>query len=133
MKRILGLMLYVFAILVGVFITLLLFFQILTTIGLMRSNGKEPGLFFASFCFLFGAMLTIFLFRLGHNILQDKNELSVGAKINLLIIGMTVDVVIFLKSAIPFLTQGHGIWSGSFTLLSMITFAALCYWMFTKV
>ena len=132
MKRILGLMLYVFAVVIGLFVTLVLCLQVLTTIGLMRSDGKEPGLLFASFCFLFGAMLTMFLLRLGHNILQNKNELSVGAKINLLIIGMTVDVVIFLKSAIPFLTQGHGIWSGSFTVLSVITFAALC-WMFTKV
>jgi hypothetical protein len=132
MKRIMGLMFYVLAVVIGVFVTLLLFLQVLTTIGLMTSNGKEPGLFFASFCFLFGAMLTIFLFRLGHNILQNKNELSVGAKIYLLMIGIAVDVVIFMKSAIPFLTQGHGIWFGSFTLLSMITFAALC-WMFTKV
>ena len=132
MKRILGLIFYVLAVVIGLFVTLLLFLQLLTTIGLMRSGGKEPGLFFASFCFLFGAMLTIFLFRLGHNILQNKNELSVGAKINLLMIGIAVDVAIFLKSAIPFLTQGYGIWSGSFTLLSMITFAVLC-WMFTKV
>src|SRR5438270_2949555 len=132
MKRILGLIFYVLAVVIGLFVTLLLFLQLLTTIGLMRSDGKEPGLFFASFCFLFGAMLTIFLFRLGHNILQNKNELSVGAKINLLMIGIAVDVAIFLKSAIPFLTKGYGIWSGSFTLLSMITFAVLC-WMFTKV
>ena len=132
MKRILGFMTYVLAVVIGAFVTLLLLLQILTTIGLMKSDGREPGLFFASFCFLFGAMLTMFLLRLGHNILQNKGELSFSAKINLLIVGMTVDVVIFLKSAIPFLTQGHGIWSGSFTVLSVITFAALC-WMFTKV
>ena len=125
-------MIYTLAAVIGGFVTLLLFLQASTTIGLMRSNGKEPGLFFASFCFLFGIMLTIFLLRLGHNILQHKNELSIGAKTYLLMIVMAVDVVIFLKSAIPFLTQGHGIWFGSFTILSVITFAALC-WMFTKV
>ena len=132
MKRTLGFVIYGLGIVIGVFVTLLLFLQALTTIGLMRSNGKEPGLFFASFCFLFGTMLTMFLFRLGHNILQNKNELSVGAKTYLLMIVMALDVVIFLKSAIPFLTQGHGIWFGTFTILSVITFAALC-WMFTKV
>ena len=77
-------------------------------------------------------MLVLFLLKLGHNILQNKNGLSVGAKINLLLIGVVVDVVIFLKSAVPFFTRGHGIWSGSLALLSVRVFAALC-WMFRKV
>lgn len=132
MKRILGFTLYGLAVVIGLFVTLLLFLQLLTTIGLMKSDGKEPGLFFASFCFLFGGLLTVFLLRLGNNILQNKNELSAGAKTNLLIIVTVVDVVIFLKSAVPFLTQGHGIWPGSIALLSVIAFAFLC-WMFTKV
>ncbi len=132
MRRILGFMFYVIAVVLGLLVTLVLFFQVLTAIGLMSHSAKEPGLFIASFLFLFGAMLTNFLFRLGHNISHNKNGLTVGTKINLLIIAMVVDVVIFLKSTIPFLTQGHGVWSGSFALLSVIAFGALC-WMFTKV
>ena len=132
MKPVLGIAFYLLAVAIGLFVTLLLVLQSLTTIGLMTSSGREPGLFTASFFFLCGATLTIFLFRLGNKILQNKNELSVGAKIDLLFIGIVVDVVIFLKSAVPFLTQGHSVLSGSFALLSVITFAALC-WMFTKV
>ena len=132
MKRILGFMVYVLAAVSGVFVTLLLFLQLLTTIGLMRSNGKEPGLFMASFFFLVGLMLAMFLVRLGHDILQNKAGLSGGAKINLLIIAAALDVAIFLKSVIPFLTQGHGLWYGSFAFLSLMMFAALC-WMFAKV
>jgi hypothetical protein len=87
MKRILGFMFYVLAAVIGLFVTLLLFLEVLTTVGLMRGSDKEPGLFIVSFFFLFGAMLAIFLARLAHNILQNKNELSVYAKINLLISG----------------------------------------------
>lgn len=132
MKQVLGVTLYVSAAAIGLFATVLLVLQIATTIGLMKSDGKEPGLFFASACFFFGGLLVVFLLRLGTNVLQNKNRLSGLAKTNLLIILTTVDVVIFLKSVIPFLTQGHGIWSGTFTILSVITFAALC-WMFTKI
>jgi hypothetical protein len=119
MKRIVAIMFYVLAAVIGVFVTSLLILQILTTMGLMRSGGKEPGLFLASFFFLFGAMLTIFLLRLGHNILQNKNQLSHSAKTNLLFIGIVVDVVIFLKSAVPFLTQGHSVWAGVIALLPL--------------
>jgi hypothetical protein len=132
MKRILGFMLYGSAVIVGLFVTLVLFFQILTTTGLMANRGKAPGLFTASFLFLFGAMLANFLFKLGHDVLQNKSRLGVGARIYLLMIVMAVDVAVFLKSAIPFLTQGHGVWSGSLALLSVITFAGLC-WMLTRI
>jgi hypothetical protein len=132
MKRILGLIFYVLAVVIGVFVTLLLFLQALTTIGMLSSNGKEPGLFVSSFFFLFGTMLSIFLFRLGHNISQSKQELGVGTKLNLLFIGIVVDVVVLLKSAVAFLTQNHGVWSGSFAILSALTFAALC-WLFAKL
>lgn len=132
MKPILGITLYVLAVALGLFVTLLLVLQSLTTIGLMTSNGREPGLFRASFIFLFGSMLAMFLYRLGRSISANKNELSLGAKINLLMIATAIDVFVFLKTAIPFLTQGHGVWSGSFAFLSVITFAALC-WMFARV
>lgn len=132
MKRILGVLLYVSAAIVGLFVTLVLFLQAITTMGLISRSGKEPGLFLAISYFLIGAMLTLFLVRLGHHILQNKNELSVAAKTYLLIIALSLDVAIFLKSAVSFLTQGHGTWSGSVALLSVITFAFLC-WMFTKM
>jgi hypothetical protein len=132
MKTVLGILFYVLAVTIGLFVTFLLVLQSLTTIGMIRSNGREPGLFIASFFFLFGALLIIFLCKLGNNVLENKNELSASAKINLLIIGTVIDVVVFLKSAVPFLTQGHGVWSGSFALLSVIAFAVLCL-MFTKI
>ncbi len=132
MKRILGTLFYVLAVVIGLFVTLLLILQVLTTTGIMKDDGKEPGLLVASFFWLFGAMLALFLLKLGHNILQNKNGLSVGAKINLLLIGLVVDIVIFLKSAVAFFTLGHDVWFGSLALLSVIVFAALC-WMFRKV
>ena len=132
MKTILGTIFYILAVVIGLFVTLLLVIQSLTTVGLMRSNGREPGLLVAVFFFLFGIMLAMFLYRLARNILANKNELTPGAKINLLMIATVIDVVIFFKTAIPFLTQGHGLWSGSFALLSVITFAALC-WLFARV
>jgi hypothetical protein len=132
MKTILGIIFYVLTVVIALFVTLLLVIQSLTTVGLMRSNGREPGLLVAVFFFLFGVILAIFLFRLGRNIVANKDQLSLGAKINLLMIATVIDVVIFLKTAIPFLTHGHGLWSGSFALLSVITFAALC-WLFVRV
>ena len=132
MKTILGIIFYVLAAVIGLFVTLLLVIQSLTSVGVMGSKGREPGLLTAVFFFLFGIMLAIFLCRLAGNILVNKNELTLGAKINLLMIATVIDVVIFLKTAIPFLTQGHGVWAGSFALLSVITFAVLC-WMFFRV
>ncbi|MDX6383988.1 MAG: hypothetical protein QOK48_1561 [Blastocatellia bacterium] len=117
---------------IGLFVTLLLVIQSLTSVGLMGSKGREPGFLTAVFFFLFGIMLALFLYRLGRNILANKNELTVGAKLNLLMIATVIDVVVFLKTAIPFLTQGHGVWSGSLALLAVITLAALC-WMFARV
>jgi hypothetical protein len=132
MKPVLGIIFYVLAVALGLFVTLLLVLQSLATIGLMKSNGREPGLFTAAFFFLFGAMLASYLYRLGRNISANENELSLGAKINLLMIATAIDVFVFLKTAIPFLTHGHGVWSGSFALLSVVTFAVLC-WVFTRV
>jgi hypothetical protein len=132
MKRTLGVIFYLLAGVIAIFVTLLLVLQTLTSIGLAKANGKEPGLLVASFFFLFGAMLTIFLFKLGHNISHSKGELSLGAKINLLTIGLVVDVVVFLKSAIPYLNRGHSAWAGSVALLSAIVFATFC-WLLVRV
>jgi len=132
MKRILGFIFYVTAVIVVVFVTLLLFLQLLTTVGLLKSSAKEPGLFVASFFFLFGWLLAIFLLRVGQHILSNKNELSLAAKTNLLFIGVVIDVVIFLKSAVPFFTHGHALWMGIIALLSVVAFAVLC-WLFTKL
>jgi hypothetical protein len=132
MKPVLGMIFYLLAVAIGLFVTILLFLQLLTTLGMISSNGREPGLFTASFFFLFGAMLAIFLQRLGRNILASRNELSVGTKTNLLLIGMVIDVAVFLKSVVPFLTRGHGVWPGTVALLSVVTFAALC-WMLSKI
>src|SRR5438270_11263566 len=125
MRRILGVVFYLVAGIIAIFVILLLLLQTLTVIGLMKSNGKEPGLLVAFFFFLFGMMLTIFLIKLGHSISQSKGGLSLGAKINLLFVGLVVDVVIFLKSAVPFLTRGHSGWAGSVALLSVVMFATL--------
>jgi hypothetical protein len=127
MKRILGVVFYLLAGVIAIFVTLLLLLQTLTSIGLAKSSGKEPGLLIAFFFLLFGAMLTIFLIKLGHNISQSKGGLSLGAKINLLIVGLVVDVVVFLKSAVPYFTRGHSGLAGSVALLSVVMFATLCW------
>lgn len=132
MKRFLGAVFYLLAGVIAIFVTLLLLLQVLTSIGLAKSSGKEPGLLVASFFFLFGAMLTIFLIKLGHNILQSKGGLSLRAKINLLIVGLVVNVVVFLKSAVPYFTRGHSGLAGSVALLSAVIFATLC-WMLVAV
>ncbi|HBB94132.1 MAG TPA: hypothetical protein DC054_01965 [Blastocatellia bacterium] len=132
MKRILGVVFYLLAGVIAIFVTLLLLLQTLTAIGLAKSNSKEPGLLVASFFFLFGAMLTIFLIRLGRNISQSRGGFSLGAKINLLFVGLIVDVVVFLKSAVPYLTRGHGGLAGSVALLSALMFAILC-WLLVRV
>jgi len=132
MKRILGVVFYLSAGIIAVFVTLLLILQILTAVGLAKSNGKEPGLLVAFFFFLFGMMLTIFLIKLGHNISHSKGGLSLGAKINLLFVGLVVDVVVFLKSAVPYFTQGHSGWAGSIALLSAVVFATLG-WLLVRV
>lgn len=132
MKRVLGVVSYLSAGVIAVFVTLLLFLKTLTSIGLVKSGGKEPGLLVAIFFFLFGAMLTIFLIKLGNNILQSRGGLGLGAKINLLMVGLVVAVVVFLKSAVPYFTRGHSGLAGSVALLSAIIFAILC-WLLVKV
>ena len=132
MKRISGVVFYSLAGIIAVFVTLLLLLQILTAVGLAKGNGKEPGLLVAFFFFLFGAMLVIFLIKLGHSISRGKGGLSLGAKINLLFVGLVVDVVVFLKSAVPFLTRGRSGWAGGVALLSVVMFATLC-WLLVRV
>lgn len=132
MKRILGIIFYLLASVIAIFVALLLLLQTLITLGLSKSNGKEPGLLVAFFFFLFGTMLTIFLIKLGLNISQSKGGLSLGAKINLLFIGLVIDVVVFLKSAVPYFTQEHDRWAGSVTLLSVTIFVSLC-WLLVRV
>lgn len=132
MKRTLGVIFYLLAGVIAIFVTLLLLLQTLTSTGLVKSSPKDPGLLVASFFFLFGAMLTIFLIKLGHNISQSKGALSLGAKINLLMIALVVDVVVFLKSAVPYLSHGHSGLAGSVALLSVVMFAALC-WLLVRV
>lgn len=132
MKRVLGVVSYLLAGVIAIFVTLLLLLQTLTAVGLAKSNGKEPGLLVAIFFFLFGAMLTIFLIRLGHNISQSKGGLSLGAKINLLLVGLVVDVAVFLRSAVPYLIRGHSGVAGSVALVSALVFATLC-WLLVRV
>lgn len=132
MKLILGVVLYLLAGVIAIFVTLLLLLQTLTAVGLAKSSGKEPGLLVAVFFFLFGAMLTIFLIKLGHNISQSQRRLSLGAKINLLIVGLVVDVVVLLKSAVPYFTRGHSGLAGSVALLSAVMFATFC-WLLVRV
>ena len=132
MKRILGIVSYLLAGIIAIFVILLLLLQILIAIGLMKGNGKEPGLLAAFFFFLFGTMLTIFLIRLGHSISQSRGGPSLGAKINLLFVGLVLDVVVFLKSAVPYFTRGHSGLAGSVALLSALMFATLC-WLLVRV
>ena len=110
MKRILAVGFYFSAGVIAIFVTLLLLLQTLTSIGLAKSSVKEPGLLVAIFFFLFGAMLTIFLIKLGNNILLSQGRLSLGTKINLLMVGLVVAVVVFLKSAVPYFTRGQVGW-----------------------
>src|SRR6476646_2627686 len=123
MKRILGVVFYLSAGVVAIFITLLLLLKILSSIGLAKSSVKEPSLLVAIFFFLFGAMLSIFLIKLGNNILQSKDGLSLGTKINLLMVGLVIAVVVFLKSAVPYFTRGHSGLAGIVALLSAAMFA----------
>jgi hypothetical protein len=132
MKRILGVGFYLLAGVIAFFVTLLLLLQILTSIGWAKSSGKEPGLLVAIFFFLFGTMLTIFVIRLGNNISQSKGGLGLAAKINLLLVGLVIDVVVFLKSAVPYFTRGHSRLAGSVALLSAGMFAGLC-WLLVRV
>ena len=44
-----GTLFYVLAVVISLFVSLLLVFQVLTTIGIMKSEGKELGLLVASF------------------------------------------------------------------------------------
>ena len=132
MKRILGVVFYLSAGVVAIFITLLLLLKILTSIGLTKSSVKEPSLLIAIFFFLFGAMLSIFLIKLGNNILQSREGLSLGTKINLLMVGLVIAVVLFLKSAVPYFTRGHSGLAGSVALLSAAMFATFC-WLVVRV
>jgi hypothetical protein len=132
MKRVLGVVSYLSAGVIAIFVTLVLLLKTLTSIGLVKSGVKEPGLLVVIFFFLFGAMLTIFLIKLGNNILQSRGGLSLGTKINLLMVGLVVAVVVFLKSAVPYLTPGHSRLAGSVALLSAIMFAILC-WLLVRV
>jgi len=127
MKRILGVVFYLTAGVIAIFVTLLLLLKTLSSIGLAKGSIKEPSLLVAIFFFLFGAMLTIFLIKLGNNILQSHGGLSLSAKINLLMLGLVVAVVVFLKSAVPYLTRGHSGLAGGVALLSTVMFATLCW------
>ena len=132
MKRILGVVFYLAAGVIAIFVTLLLLLKTLISIGLAKSSVKEPGLLVAIFFFLFGAMLTIFLIKLGNNILPSQGRLSLGTKINLLMVALVVAVVVFLKSAVPYFTRGHSELAGSVALLSAVVFAAFC-WLLARV
>ena len=132
MKRILGVVFYLTAGVIAIFVTLLLLLKTLSSIGLAKGSIKEPSLLVAIFFFLFGAMLTIFLIKLGNNILQSHGGLSLSAKINLLMLGLVVAVVVFLKSAVPYLTRGHSGLAGGVALLSTVMFATLC-WLLVRV
>ena len=132
MKRILGGVFYLSAGVIAIFVTLLLLLKILTFIGLTKSSIKEPSLLVAVFFFLFGAMLTIFLIKLGNNVLHSQDGLSLGTKINLLMVGLVLAVVAFLKSAVPYFTRGHSELAGSVALLSAVVFAAFC-WLLVRV
>jgi hypothetical protein len=132
MKRTLGVVCYLSAAVIAIFVTLLLLLKTLASIGLVKSSVKEPSLLITIFFFLFGAMLTIFLIKLGNNILQNQGGLSLGSKINVLMIGLVVTVVVFLKSAVPYFTRGHSRLAGSVALLSAVVFAALC-WLLVRV
>lgn len=132
MKRVLGVGFYLLAGVIALFVTLILLLQTITSIGLTKSTGKEPGLLVALFFFLFGAMLTNFLFKLGHNISQSKGGLGLGIKINLVIVGLVVSVVAFLKSAVPYFTRGHSGLAGGVALLSAVMFASFC-WLLVSV
>ena len=132
MKRVLGVVFYLLAGIIAIFVTLLLLLKTLTSIGSAKSSVKEPGLLVAFFFFLFGAMLTIFLIRLGNNTFQSEGGLSLGTKINLLIVGLVVAVFVFLKSAVSYFTQGHSGLAGSVALLSAVMFATVC-WLLVRV
>ena len=132
MKRILGVVVYLLAGVIAIFVTLLLLLKTLTSIGLAKSTVNEPGRLVVIFLFLFGAMLTIFLIKLGNNILLSQGRLSLGTKINLLMVGLVVAVVVFLKSAVPYFTRGHSGLAGSVALLSAVMFATLC-WLLVRV